>query len=271
MNSIRSCTRLAVCILALASLSARAADAVQQLDAWLAGGITDFDYAETENAIELDREEGLLPGLDAGLHLAQGALFAEGALSITGGPVDYRSASVASRTDEMILDAGVIAGFTALEHDRTRLALFAGAGYRHWERGIRSTATAFGLDETYRWWYGSLGARVTQALGDRGQLSADLRLTRTVDPDITIDFAAGYDSKTLQLGTANGLRAAVAWERRLRDGVSLFVSPWYEYWKLGRSDTEPLYRNGLPVGTVFEPRSTTRNLGVNVGVRWRVF
>lgn len=271
MNAIRYCTVPAAVLLVFALAPARAADDATRLEGWLAGSLTEFDYAETENGIELDREEGLLPGLNAGLHLARGALFAEGTLAATDGHVDYRSATVATRTDETILDVDVIAGRTLYDRDRTSLALYAGLGYRHWQRDIRSTATAFGLDETYRWWYGSLGVRATHALGARRQLRADLQLTRTLDPDIDIDFAAGYDSKNLALGEANGLRASLAFEQRLREGLSLFVSPWFEYWKLGRSDTELLYRNGLPVGTVFEPRSTTRNLGVNVGVRWRVF
>jgi hypothetical protein len=268
-----SLTGLAVAasLLLVPAAGTAASDPHLQLDAWLGAGALDFDYRESDSGVVLDREEGVLPGLNAGLRLAQGALFAEGELRVAGGHVDYRSATVTTRTDETILDTDLIAGYTPYVRDRASLALYAGLGYRHWQRDIRSTATASGLDETYRWGYGSLGVRATRAVGARGQLRADLRLTRTLAPEITIDYTAGYDTQTLQPGGENGLRAAIGYEHRVRDGISLFVSPWYEYWKLGRSDTGLLLQNGIPVGTVFEPRSTTRNLGINAGVRWRVF
>jgi len=261
----------AVWLLLAAASGAWPGEQATRLDAWLAAGVTDIDYEEFDHGASQDREEGTVPGLGAGLHLARGRLFAEGMLDAGSGHVDYRAAGIATTTDEDILDGDVIGGRELLRRQDSRLGLYAGLGYRHWRRDIRSTPAAFGLDETYRWWYGILGVRGEYDVNDRVRLRADMALTRTLDPSIKVRFAAGYDDATLDLGAANGLRVAVALENRLGNGMALFVSPWYEYWKLGRSADAVLRQNGIPAGTVFEPQSETHNLGIHAGVRWRLF
>ncbi|MEZ5541895.1 MAG: hypothetical protein R3F42_07615 [Pseudomonadota bacterium] len=252
-------------------VSGSPAPAARQLDAWLGAAVTGFDYEEFDPAgASLDREAGALPGLGVGLRLAHAALFAETTLDLTAGRVDYRATRVATRTDTLIADWDGIAGCLFAAGDAWSAGLYAGLGYRQWQRDIHSTPVAFGLDETYRWGYGILGLRAAHALGAGAQLQADLQLTHTVDPSITVRFKAGYDDTTLDLGTAGGARRFTH-THELGAGMALFVSPWFEYWQLGRSAAAVLTRNGVPAGTVYEPDSETRNLGISAGVRWRVF
>ena len=260
-------------LVAMPMLTRAGDDGAVHLDAWLGAGVLDFDYEEYGlNGASLDWEEGYLPGLNAGLRLTRGAWLAETALVAWSGRVDYANPFVTSKTDEDILDWDVIAGRDLVAEGGNQLGLYAGLGYRHWQRDIHSTPGANnGLDETYRWWYGILGVRGERDMTEHLRVRADLQLTRTLDPSIKIRFAAGYDDHTLDLGAANGLRAAITFENRLDNDVVVFVSPWFEYWQLGRSATEILTQNGMPAGPVFEPYSETRNLGINAGVRWRVF
>lgn len=254
-----------------APLSAYAGDDVARLDARLAAGIMHFDYEEFDSGGSLDREEGYLPGLGVGLQLARGGLFAETTLEAWSGRVDYASATVSTETDEDLLDWNAIAGYTLFALADRRLSLYAGPGYRHWQRDIRSTPTAFGLDETYRWWYASVGLRAESKVTEGLSFQADLQLRRTFNPSVDVHFKIGYDDVTLDLGEANGARAAFTLESRVDRNVRVFVTPWFEYWKLGRSTEIVLTQNGVPVGSVFEPRSRTRNLGINAGVRWQFF
>ncbi len=140
-----------------------------RLDAWLGAGVMDFDYEEFDQGASLDREEGYLPGVSAGLRLARGRMFAETALEAWTGGVDYASATEITTTDEDILDWNVMAGRDLFAQADQRLGLYAGLGYRHWQRDIRSTPTAFGLDETYRWWYASRGAARRKCCHAAGQ------------------------------------------------------------------------------------------------------
>ena len=270
-NSPLSLAVVAWLLVLMPALTRAGDDGAMHLDAWLGAGVTDFDYEEFDQGVSLDREEGYLPGLNAGLRLARGRMFAETALEAWSGDVDYASATVITTTDEDILDWNVIAGRDLFAQADQRLGLYAGLGYRHWQRDIRSTPTASGLDETYRWWYASVGLRAESAVTPRVNFQADLQLRRTLDPQIDVRFKSGQDDITLDLGEANGARAAFTLEGRADHGMTLFVTPWFEYWRLGRSANALLTQNGVPVGTVFEPRSRTHDLGINAGVRWRLF
>jgi hypothetical protein len=257
---------LAVWLLLDVPFGAYAGNPDLRLDASLGAGVLDFDYEEFDlDGTSLDWEEGYLPGLNAGLQLRRDAWFAETALLAWSGRADYATPLVTSDTDEDILDWNAIAGHTLFAQADRRLSLYAGLGYRHWQRDIDSTPGANdGLDETYRWWYGSVGLRAESEVTGRVSFRADLQLRRTLDPSIDVHFRNGLDDVTLDLGEANGARAAFTLENRMDNDLILFVTPWFEYWKIGRS-TEAVFP------PVFEPRSRTHNLGVNAGVRWQLF
>lgn len=55
---------------------------------------------------------------------------------------------------------------------------------------------------------------------------------------------------------------------RTGERTRLVIEPYTKGWNLGRSLTETLTRNGVPVGTVYEPRSASRYFGLNVGIQW---
>ena len=98
----------------------------------------------------------------------------------------------------------------------------------------------------------------------------DVSLTRPVNPEIKVDFQANFDDVRLPLGEETGGRVMLTLEHSLGNTAGVWVSPWYEYQELGRSPTRDLTSNGVITGTVFEPRSEAGNLGINIGVRWRL-
>jgi hypothetical protein len=277
MNGTATQTRVSGLVIAAwlmlaAPAGVRAGDAAAHLGGWLGAGVTDIDYAEFDQGVSLDGEQGIVPVLAAHLQLARGRLFAETTLVAGSGRVDYASASAVSDTDEDIIDWDAIAGREFLGREGNRVGLYGGLGYRHWQRDIHSTpGVDNGLYETYRWWYGILGVRGEHDVNRVVKLRADLQLTRLLDPSIKVRFAAGYDDHSLDLGTASGLRAALTLEHRLGNGMTVFVSPWFEYWQPGRSADAALTQNGMPAGTLFEPRSETRSLGILAGAGWRLF
>ncbi|MCU7916636.1 MAG: porin family protein [Candidatus Thiodiazotropha sp. (ex Gloverina cf. vestifex)] len=238
--------------------------------AWLGLSVLDFDYEEFDDrGISLDRERGLLPGLNAGVNAQRGEWLFETRLLWLSGNVDYTSATAASRTDEDILNLELTTGYRIQTTKEQQFYLVAGAGYRKWWRNIHSTATASGLDETYDWSYGLLGLRGEQTLNNQTQLVADLQLTRTINPGINVHFISNFNDVSLNLQEETGYRFRLTLNRQVGESTSFWVAPWYEYWKLGRSNNTALYSNQIQIGSVFEPRSETRNFGINLGVRWR--
>lgn len=254
---------LSPCVLS----AAERPDATQKT-VWLGFSLLDFDYEEfTGNDATANREEGLLPGVTAGASVTRGRWFAATGISAWSGNVHY-DGPVETNTDEEIVDWNMLAGREIYRKGRSDIGVFAGFGYRNWERDINSTDTASGLLETYDWWYGMLGVRGAYHFNPATQLRVDACLTRTVNPEIEVQFEANYDDVKLDLGEKTGSRVMLTLDHRLGDGMKAWISPWFEYWELGRSSTQDLTSNGVVTASVYEPRSETKNFGVNIGVTW---
>ena len=230
--------------------------------------LLDFDYEEFhDNGSTANREEGLIPGITAGVSVTQGRWFASTGISAWSGDVDYHG-PVKTKTAEEIIDWNVLAGREIYRKGRGEIGLFAGFGYHYWERDIQSTTTVAGLFETYDWWYGILGVRGEYHFNPSTQFRADVYLTRTVNPEVEVKFERKYDDVKLDLGEETGSRVILTLDHRVGDTMRVWISPWYEFWELGRSSTRDLTSNGMVTATVFEPRSETENFGVNIGVTW---
>jgi hypothetical protein len=230
----------------------------------------DFNYEEYDDrGLSLDREQGLLPGLIIGATFEREPWLVQGSLRYAAGEVDYHATPVDSKTDEAILDLTLTGGVRLYAGVSDSLSLVVGAGYRRWSRDIHSTATVDGLKETYRWGYALIGLRGDRTLGEFTRLVADLSLRRTVNPQLEVDFIRNFDDTSLDLGAENGFQASLSLGRKLGQGTTLWVRPWYEYWQLGRSGNAPLTRNGIRTGTLFEPDSETRDYGIEIGLSWR--
>jgi len=239
---------------------------------WLGATALEFDYEEFDNQDNsLDREEGWLPGVNAGVSLEGDRWFVESGLMWSSGQVDYHAPpDDDSKTDEEILNLEILAGTPVIVRDRQRLSLLAGAGYRKWNRDIHSTPEKLGLDETYRWFYWLLGLRGEHGYNERTRIIADAQVTRTMNPEIDARFKANYaDDVNLDLGEETAFKVSLALHRKLTGSTSFWLMPWYERWDLGRSSVKNLYRDGVPIGTVWEPRSETSNYGISLGMRWQ--
>jgi len=249
-------------------LSATERPDAMQAAVWSGFSMLNFDYKEfTGNASTANREEGLLPGITAGASASRGRWFASTEISAWSGDVDYHG-PVDTQTSENITDWNVLAGRALYRKDKGEIGLFAGFGYHYWERDIQSTATASGLFETYDWWYGMLGVRGAYHFSPATRLRMDACLTRTVNPEIEVEFDANYDDVKLGLGEDTGSRVRLTLDHRLNESMRVWVSPWYEFWALGRSSTQDLTSNGVVTASVYEPGSDTENFGINIGVTW---
>lgn len=191
-----------------------------------------------------------------------GAIAVRGEL--TGGDLDYdgrTQAGVPLRTTTRHAEGG--AGFLVRPHTPAPWGeLWGGAGWQRQFRGIRGTASAGGLAETLdtlwlvvRWrspeWQGPGGWRVRAEPEVRASLSNDLK----------VDFHGVLDTTSLAAGRQ---RVFV-----LRLVATAPDSPWswgVEWRQLSQaaSGSVPVTLGGVPVPgtTLFQPRLTTRDLGL---------
>lgn len=239
--------------------------------------LMDFRYKEYDDAGKLlDREDGFIPGVVLGLSESDGDWDYKGTFLYHAGNVRYDGQTnsgipITTRTDEKIIDATFHAErWYRDSNDQKRYAWYGGLGYRHWFRDIRSTSTSgglpvSGLTETYQWWYVLVGGKRILSDAGKSQWQADLRVTRTIQPTIHIELP-GFDNTTQDLGERFGVRLSLPWRYELEKASVFFIEPYKEAWSLGRSPTTPLSSNGVPVGTIYEPRSEGRNYGIILGL-----
>lgn len=238
-----------------------------------------FNYKEMDDSgAVLDREYGWIPGVGVEGSFRRANWVFAGGWSVHSGDVTYDGQTqsgvpLMSRTDMFFLDLYGRVEWWRWGWGENRMAVYGGLGFRRWDREIRSSHTASGtpvsgLDEYYYWNYAFVGDKLVFR-GGGSDWGLDFRLTRTLNSYLDIPAQLGYDRNTLKLGDRFGGRISGSWRREIKPRFDIGVEPYYERWDFGRSATEPLTRSGLVVGTVYEPRSETRNFGVDFSLNWR--
>jgi hypothetical protein len=241
--------------------------------------VTDFSYRElADSGALLDREDGLLPGMALGASWRSGPWEVAADVGFLGQIADYSgrtSTGIAITTDTSEeMRSGAIRAWRRLDLAGIAVAPHGAVRYHRWDRSIRSTRTASGtpvngLFERYEWWTAELGVEVLVLRGERLRAWMDARLFRTLRPTVEIAFENGLDDARLALGERTGHRLSIAASYALTPSVDLRAEPYYEAFGFGRSDAGELTRAGVRAGTVHEPRSETRNVGLAVGASRR--
>ncbi|MEN8800741.1 MAG: hypothetical protein ABF297_02095, partial [Thiogranum sp.] len=235
-------------------------------------GLMSFDLKEFNRQDEkLVQESGWLPGIDAAVSAEMNPLQARIRASYYSGDVDYdgqtqSGAAIDSSSDQKIWDISVLTAYRLPFLTTPRASLYAGGGYRHWQRDIQSVGSISGLDETYRWWSAQTGLNLEWRHGANLWV-LDGRLTRTLDPRVDVDFHHTFDSANLDLGERWGWITEMAWRHRLSPRLSTGIRGFYESWDLGKSGLETLTAARVPAGNVFQPRIENRNYGFIVDLR----
>ena len=263
---------LAGCLALISAISTAAAETSQPARLWAEIGFsaTHFGYTEfNDNGAILDRETATLPGISLALLGAWDSSYWLGEFSYQKATARYTGqtnsgAAFTTGTQEMIVDAAIQAGRWFTPERLPGYALYAGIGYHQWQRDIKSTASVGGLFETYKWWYGFIGAKAALFKQERSEWLLDIRATQPIRPTVAIDFKGAYAaSPELDLGEQMGLRIALPWRLNQKDGSTITIEPYFEQWNLGRSANNS-FRSGNLTLTVHEPESETKNTGIRL-------
>lgn len=230
-----------------------------------------FDYREYDGAgQQLNHERATIPGVALSLGGPLGDFFWLGELTFQKGSARYEGRTSlntphSTTTQEKIFDGSIQVGRWFAPSELPATALYVGFGHREWDRDIAATQTVGALFETYSWWYGFLGAKARVVKRDRLEWIVDARVMRPLDPKVLIDFKGAFSASPEVEPTARpGIRIALPLRYRMSDGSVLSLEPYFEQWKLGRSENVS-FRSGALTVTVHEPESETRTFGVRFG------
>lgn len=242
-------------------------------------GLMRFDYAEYDDSnIFLDGETGVIPGVILKYKSDHGQQYSEWVGKLYGKTINYDGQTqsgtpLTTKSDAVIFDTHYKMGFH-LSRQQDHSA-YVGLGFRYWYRNIRpgydiNGDPVAGLLEHYYWFYSVLGYATDFVINDRYNIGFDIRHTLMLNAKMDVDFL-GYnnnDNTQVNLGNKSGLRIAIP--VKLKTGKrSLTVSPYYEMIDIGRSNNVRVTSNGIPTTwEIYEPRSETRNVGIEVSWLW---
>ena len=248
-------------------------------------GLSRFNYEEyDDNQAFLDGESGLLPGILFKLKNTRPGSFYELVAGLYSSKIDYDGQTqthipLKTKSHATIFD-GHFKMATKLER---KSYLYGGAGYRYWWRNIYPGQTQTGTPvsgvlEDYFWPYLLLGYQANLYEKKNIEVGLDVRLTHMLSARMNIDFLGycGYDNTHFDLGNRNGWRFAVPFKIKSASVSTFLVTPYYEIIDIGKSNSVSLTRNGALVDCdsngyydgALEPRSETRNLGIELTWLW---
>ena len=242
-------------------------------------GLMDFDYAEyDDNNAFLDGETGFIPGVLHKLKIDTGKSYTEFVGNLYANTIQYDGQTqsgtpLKTDSDAFIIDTHVKFGLK-LSQARHH-GPYLGLGFRYWLRNIHSgrdingNAVA-GLLEQYYWNYALLGYAGNFSVSENFTLGFDLRHTYMFNAKMDVNFLGykNYDNAQVDLGNRGGLRLSLPIQSKMRKH-GLILSPYYEIIDIGKSNSVRVTSDGAPTNTyIHEPRSETRNVGIEVTWTW---
>jgi hypothetical protein len=261
-----------LCVLPKPTLADRAQRSWQFSPA-IGVGLLHFDYTEfSDEGVQLNHERDELPGVNVQLLANRDDWFLLARLDYFEGSVRYdghslQGVQVHTRTDTKLRDFSLRIGRRLATFPQSvTVEPYLGVGQQRWDRAIRSTPTVAGLSEIYRWEYALVGMSARFRPTNKMQWAVDLRVHRTVDPRLDIDFGGLFDNTSVKAQQRNGYRLSVSWQYQLQQNIGMEIVPYYEWWELGRGQVAPLRRDGQVVGSVFEPDSESQRVGLDLKI-----
>lgn len=247
-----------------------AADTSAALNLEAGAQLQQFDYQEYDiQGDRLLREHGTMPVLSLDISYPAHAVTSRLSLRYAKSTVKYDGRTqggqpLTTDTDEHISSIEInfqpkpstSGSFIAGPH--------LGFGFREWRREIQATTTTTSLKEIYRWSYHIIGISAAWRPNDSFLLGISAEAFSAVNPHIEV-HVPGYDSTILHLNQEPGYRLKFPITLNTKGDRKWYITPYWNTWNMGRSDTKPLRINGTASGLLItEPESKTQVWGISV-------
>lgn len=233
-----------------------------------------FNYTEyDDNNVELDRETGLIPGLELSFLVEDRRIrhSFEIVMSMINGRVDYDGQTQAgvpfiTKTDETLYQLGFRYGWRT-ESPFIPEKLYIAVNHHRWDRDIIGKGNVQGLSEVYEWGELSLGLIQPFYQNNQTSLLIDASVLYIFGPEIEVDLSDfGFGKPVLELGARYGGRIQLLYKEKKADDIELSVSMYLEGWRFGRSNSTTIFS---PTGSavITEPKSETLHSGIRFTIQ----
>jgi hypothetical protein len=266
------------CFILLLALCYSSASFADRAEYQFGAGLLNFKYTEYLNNAFLDGETGFIPGVLFKRKQNNTRFYSELVAQFYANTINYDGQTqsgvpLKTKSNAIIMDTHFKLG-SHYSSERNH-GPYLGLGYRYWFRNIlpgrdNNGNLVAGVLEEYYWFYGLLGYRGHFAVNEKVKWGFDIRQTQMINAKMDINYLGfkNYDNAQVNLGNRSGLRLAIPIQVKLSRRM-LSITPYYEVIDIGRSNSVPITIGGVATGSsVFEPRSETRNVGIEITLNW---
>lgn len=218
------------------------------------------------------RETGIMYGLQGSYAYHNNVMLkVEGRGSI--GEVDYENSGTLNNVPDHTFEFRELLGYDFPALEKSTFTPYFGFGYRYLNDDSAGKKTSDGSSG-----YGRTNHRIYSPIG--------LEWTMRMENEWSIGATAEYDlfwwgRQMSYLSDANpsygdvkntqkkgyGLRGSVKLQKNT-EKIDYIIEPFVRYWNIAQSNNSNVTYAGVIVGTGYEPKNNTTELGVNFGVRF---
>ena len=217
------------------------------------------------------KEKGMMYGLVSSYtYHSKIMLKAEGRASL--GWVDYSNSGKIDNIEDFLLELRGLVGYDFFISNSC-ITPFIGIGYRYLDddsSGEVSTTGALGYDRESNYIYSPIGISFITGLWNGWSFGA----TGEFDyfwwgeqKSYLSDAIPGYNDISNRQKKGYGLRGSIIFQERFRN-IDFKAEPFIRYWNIKKSETETLTYYGMPIGTAWEPKNNSTEIGIMLGVRF---
>ncbi len=196
----------------------------------------------------------------------------EGKLSL--GQVDFESATTGELDDNfnLMTEWRGLLGYDIPLSKEINSMLYGGLGYRFLRDDLNGTTTtsATGFLRTSGYVYFPIGIEVNLALDHEWSLMANFEIDKLLfgkQVDHLEDVAPGLETLKNSQSRGFGLRGSMRLSKHTYQ-ANFFVEPFFRFWKIKDSETNPIIFNGGVIGVGIEPKNTSKEYGVKMGAHF---
>lgn len=255
----------------LAAAVVRAEEYEIPTNRWVIGPeIYYFRYEEPDIDVEFD---GLMYGLAGSFthHHANRVMFtAEGRGAW--GQVDYTGSGTIDDIEDWTAEGRLAVGYD-FPKDGRLLTPFIGIGYRYLNddsSGRTSSTGAAGYERESNYFYGPIGLEFSTALSEgwRIGLSGEFDiLWKGRQISHLEDADPGFNEISNDQDSGYGARGSVRLQKR-GERFDLLIEPFIRWWSIDDSKSANVTFSGVIVGTGYEPKNETLEVGGAISVRF---
>lgn len=262
---------LGVMVFGYASLAGAAPSEIPQNQWEIGPDVYYFRYKEPDVSVEFEGPMYGLAGSFTHHNPSRFMLKADGRGAW--GEVDYTGSGTIDGIQDWTLEGRLAAGYDIPLHEGRRLTPFVGVGYRYLNddsSGRTSSTGARGYKRESNYLYSPVGVEFSAPLNSQWKIGVSVEYDlfwrgqqKSHLNDADPSFNALSNDQTSGYGARGSLKL-----QRMGERVDWVIEPYVRWWSIDDSKSANVTFSGVIVGTGYEPRNETLEVGGGISMRF---